>query len=54
MGCPDTANTPILNGSLIEDEFVLDDVHLGIAAALGEGLIVPVIRQYRISRQKKL
>lgn len=36
---------PFLNSSLIENEIVLwDDVHLGIATALGDDLIVPVIR----------
>jgi 2-oxoglutarate dehydrogenase dihydrolipoamide succinyltransferase (E2 component) len=37
---------PILNSSVEGDEIVLhDDVNLGIAVALDEGLIVPVIRQ---------
>jgi 2-oxoglutarate dehydrogenase complex dihydrolipoamide succinyltransferase (E2) component len=37
---------PVLNASLEGDEIVYhDDVDLGIAVALGEGLIVPVIRR---------
>jgi 2-oxoglutarate dehydrogenase E2 component (dihydrolipoamide succinyltransferase) len=37
---------PILNASIEEDEIVYhDDVNLGIAVTLDEGLIVPVIRQ---------
>jgi pyruvate dehydrogenase E2 component (dihydrolipoamide acetyltransferase) len=37
---------PYLNSSLVEDEIVLwEDVHLGIATALGDDLIVPVVRQ---------
>ena len=38
--------SPIVNASVEGDEIVYhDDVHLGIAVALDEGLIVPVIRQ---------
>jgi len=37
---------PVLNASIDGDDLVHhDDVHLGIAVALGDGLIVPVIRQ---------
>jgi pyruvate dehydrogenase E2 component (dihydrolipoamide acetyltransferase) len=37
---------PYLNSSLADNEIILwEDVHLGIATALGEDLIVPVIRQ---------
>lgn len=37
---------PILNSSLVGEEIVLhEDVHMGVAVALEEGLIVPVIRQ---------
>lgn len=36
---------PILNSALVGEEIVLhEDVHIGIAVALEEGLIVPVIR----------
>jgi len=40
------AEHPILNASIEEDEIVYhDDVNLGIAVALEDGLIVPVIQQ---------
>jgi len=36
---------PVLNSNLTRDEIILfDDVHLGIAVAVPEGLIVPVLR----------
>lgn len=38
-------NFPIMNSNLVGDEILLfDDVHMGIAVALPEGLIVPVLR----------
>jgi pyruvate dehydrogenase E2 component (dihydrolipoamide acetyltransferase) len=37
---------PYLNSSLADNEIILwDDVHVGIATALGDDLIVPVVRQ---------
>ena len=39
-------NHPFLNSSLVDNEILLwEDVHLGIATALGDDLIVPVVRQ---------
>ena len=36
---------PILNASLVEDRILVKrDIHIGVAVALGEGLVVPVIR----------
>lgn len=38
-------NVPIMNSNLVGDEILLfDDVNMGIAVALPEGLIVPVLR----------
>lgn len=37
---------PIMNSTFVEDEIVLhDSVHMGVAVALSEGLIVPVLRE---------
>ena len=37
---------PIMNSTLVEDEIMLhDSVHMGVAVALSEGLIVPVLRE---------